>query len=65
MVSKKVRCVRCESLERRQRSSKIVYSGPDGSIPICSVCMQEIAEIEVLFKGTEEEDESGGEIINF
>jgi hypothetical protein len=59
MVSK---CVRCELLERKQQSKQILYSGPDGSIPICSVCMQEIAEMDILFKNIEvEEDEPGSE----
>jgi hypothetical protein len=63
----KVRCVRCESLERKQKSRKIVYSGPDGSIPLCSVCIQEIAEMDLFFKIQQEEDEEyepGSEIFD-
>ncbi len=55
------KCVRCEAMNRRQRSRKIVYSGPDGSIPLCEVCKKEIAEMELFFKEEFEEDEPGGE----
>jgi hypothetical protein len=50
--------VRCELLDRKQKSRKIIYSGPEGSIPLCSVCVQELAEIDLLFREVEEDDES-------
>jgi len=60
MASKK--CIRCESLERKQKSKKITLSGPSGSIPLCSVCIQELVEMDMLFRDQEEEeDEQGGE----
>jgi hypothetical protein len=61
MASKK-RCVRCESLERKQKTRQVIYTGP---IPVCLVCMQEIAEMESFFKKElEEEDEFGSEVFD-
>jgi hypothetical protein len=59
----KPKCVRCETLERKQQSPHIQYVG---LVPLCSVCMQEIAEEELFFKIREEEteDESGSESID-
>ena len=57
------KCARCELLGRKQRSRKIVYSGPGDSIPVCSVCIQEMAEMSDFFREVEE-DESGGESLD-
>lgn len=56
----KPKCVRCEALERKQQSPHVQYVG---LVPLCGVCMQEIAEEELFFKIREEEteDESGSE----
>jgi len=51
-MKKKVKCVRCESLDRKQQSKKIVYT-KDG-IPLCTVCMLEAAEEEEYFKHLED-----------
>ena len=45
---KKVKCVRCESLERKQKSPDIHYL--DEEVPVCAVCLQEIVEEEDYFK---------------
>jgi hypothetical protein len=65
---KKVKCVRCESLERPQKS-KVVYSIANAAgdkIPLCAVCVIEIKEEEDFFKEFREgeEDEPGGEVLN-
>jgi hypothetical protein len=54
------KCVRCEMLERKQKSSHIQYIG---MVPLCDTCLEEIAEEELFFKIREEEleDESGSE----
>ena len=59
-MENRIKCVRCETLERKQQSSHIQYVG---LVPLCSVCMQEIMEEELFFKIREEEieDESGSE----
>ena len=66
-MKKKVGCVRCESLERPQRSKAIYqiknYIGE--LIPLCAVCVIEVKEEEDFFKLLkEEEDEPGGESFN-
>lgn len=62
-MGNRIKCVRCETLERRQQSPHIQYVG---LVPLCSICMQEIAEEELFFKTREEEieDESGSESID-
>ena len=52
---KKDKCTRCESLDRKQQSKTIMYT-KDG-IPMCTICMQEIAEEEEYFKRLEVEGE--------
>jgi len=52
MVSKKVKCVRCEALDRKQQSKKIMYT-KDG-VPLCTICIQEVAEEEEYFKHLED-----------
>jgi len=59
-------CVRCESLERKQKSKSIIYITNDlgEKIPICSVCAIEIEEEENFIKSLleyTEEDESRSE----
>ncbi len=49
---KKIKCVRCESLDRRQKSPHLQYL--DEEIPICDFCLQEIAEEEEYFKQLED-----------
>jgi len=65
MASKK--CVRCESLDRKQKSRKIhmVKGSSEEEIPICSVCLLEMQEEEDFINSLkEEEDESGGEVFS-
>ena len=60
MANKKDKCVRCEALERPQRS-KVVHKVL--GVPICSVCIEELVEETFFFKDLEE-DESGSEEID-
>jgi len=59
------KCVRCESLERPQKSKRIhlVKTPSGGEIPICAKCLLEIQEEEDFVKSLreEEEDEPGSE----
>ena len=57
MASKK--CVRCESLERKQASRKIYYINNNlgDKIPICSVCLLELDEEDQLFNNLDNESE--------
>ena len=59
MTAKKKRCVRCESLDRKQKSKAVTEIN---EVYICDFCLQEIAEEEEFFnKGA---NESGGKIFN-
>lgn len=64
MVSKR-KCVRCESLDRKQKSNKIHYVKitEEESIPICSKCLLEIQDEKEFIESIKEieEDEPGGE----
>jgi hypothetical protein len=53
MASKKVKCVRCEMLERKQRS-KYVYTV--GGVSLCGVCVLEVKEEEEFIESLKEED---------
>lgn len=64
MAAKKVKCVRCESLERPQKSKSITFikNAVGESIPLCSMCILEIKEEEDFFiRSVQEDDESGSE----
>lgn len=56
------KCVRCESLDRPQKSRKIykIKNHFGDEVPVCSSCLEEIAEEEEYFK-VSEEDESRSE----
>jgi len=56
----KTYCIRCESLERSQQSKKIykVKNHFGDEIPVCAICLEEIAEEEEFFK---EQNEPGSE----
>lgn len=57
MGSKRNRCVRCETLERKQQGKEVYqFQG----VYICSVCLEEMQD-ELLFPKDVEEDESGSE----
>lgn len=59
MTVKKKRCVRCESLDRKQKSKAV---NEINGVYICDFCLQEIAEEEEFFnKGV---DEQRGEIFD-
>jgi hypothetical protein len=68
MRAKKLRCVRCESLERSQKSKSIHYvkNALGESIPLCSTCILEMKEEEDFIRLAQEEDEneSGSEILD-
>jgi hypothetical protein len=63
MVSKKAKCVRCESMERKQQSKSIylVKNELGEMIPLCATCMTEIRDEEIL---NLDGDESGSEEID-
>jgi hypothetical protein len=54
------KCVRCESLERPQKSKTIHYIPNDSGdkIPVCSVCILEIKEEEEFLKSISEDGSS-------
>lgn len=56
-----VSCVRCESLERPQKSKKIywVKNSLGDEVPLCSVCLLELEEEKFFLKDLEDlpEDE--------
>jgi len=62
------KCIRCESLDRKQKGKKIykVKNRFGDEIPVCVVCLEEIAEEEEYFNSLEKdiEDEPGGEDFN-
>jgi hypothetical protein len=51
------RCVRCEALGRKQQSRRVQLT--KDNIPLCEVCLIEVAEEEDFFK--REEDATGSE----
>ena len=65
----KVICVRCESLERKQKSKSVVWIKNDiaEKIPICSVCVLEMEEEDKFIKNFLEslDDESGSESFDY
>lgn len=67
-MGKKVKCVRCEALERKQKSKSVtlVKVGDRGLIPLCSACILEIEEEEKFVRSLQEEDEDepGSEIFD-
>jgi hypothetical protein len=66
-MGSKPKCVRCESLERKQKSRKIHYLkiSEEESIPLCSVCILEIQDEKDLIESLKlEENESGSEEID-
>lgn len=62
MANKKI-CVRCESLDRPQQSKRIykVKNNFGDEVPICAVCLREIAEEEEYLKSLEENDAEGNQ----
>jgi hypothetical protein len=69
-MKKRVKCFRCDSLDRPQKSKSIyLVKNELGEItPICAVCVVEIKEeedyLESLKEKFEEEDEPGSEVID-
>ena len=66
-MASKQKCVRCESLERKQKSRKIHYLkiSEEESIPLCSTCLSEIQDEKELIESLKVlDDESGGEEVN-
>jgi hypothetical protein len=63
----KVKCVRCESLERPQKSKAVTFikNAIGESIPLCSSCILEIKEEEVFISQAQEDDEPGSEGFDF
>jgi superfamily II helicase len=58
-VRRKRICARCEAMDRKQKHSKV---HDINGVFICDICLQEIADLELLFnKGA---DEQRGEIFN-
>ena len=68
MRAKRLKCIRCESLERPQKSKSIYYvkNTLGESIPLCSTCILEMKEEEDFIRLAQEEevDESGSEILD-
>lgn len=66
MRAKRLKCVRCESLERPQKSKSIHYvkNALGESIPLCSVCILEMKEEEDFIRLVQEEDEQGSEVLD-
>jgi hypothetical protein len=62
MANKRVRCVRCELLDRRQKSKSIHYitNNTGDKIPVCSVCLLEIKEEEDYLESLKRELEDDG-----
>jgi hypothetical protein len=63
-MRKKMKCVRCETLDRSQKSKSVymVKNELGESIPLCAVCIIEIREEEDFLESLkEEEDAAGGE----
>lgn len=69
MKRKKLKCVRCESMERPQKSHAVyvIKNALGEPIPLCAACIVEIRDEEDFFeslKEEEEDDEFGGESFN-
>ena len=56
---RRAKCVRCESLERPQKSKEIHYvkNQLGESVPICSQCILELKEEEDFVRLIQEEDD--------
>ena len=58
-MKKKVRCIRCEALDRKQKYIATLTKNALGDlIPLCTLCIAEIGEEEEIFmRNSFEEDE--------